>query len=202
MRRRDEPRRAFPGESLVLQVSIDDLPHPVTRELHVDSGVSLDLLHEILQITLGWTNSHLYSFEVGDVVFSAGEAEDLLHVDAGAAPLGAVAMTHRSFGYLYDFGDDWNHTIHVSDVVELDDGVIFRCVAGVNAAPPEDCGGAPGFAQLLEVLADPSHPERRETKTWVGRKYDPKRFDLAAIEKELGKLRREVIRATKAPRRR
>lgn len=189
--------RPDPGQAVVLKVSIDDLPHPVTRELHVDSLVTLDLLHDVLQIAFGWTNSHLYSFEVGDVTFSEGEWEDLLFVDATAAPLGGIAKTGGSFTYVYDFGDDWNHTIEVTDLIELDEGVLFRCVAGENAAPPEDCGGPPGFERLLQILDDPSDPEHSDMKTWVGRRYDRKRCDLAAIEKGLAKLRKQVLRAAR-----
>lgn len=192
---RAQGQRAFWNEGLALQVSIDDLPHPVTRELHVHASVTLDLLHDVLQIAFGWTNSHLYQFEVGDVVFSEGELDQLPFVDADAAPLGAVAVTGGAFAYVYDFGDDWRHTIRVTDLVELEEGTLFRCIAGQNAAPPEDCGGPPGFENLLEALGDPRHPEHRELKRWVGNRYDAKRCDLNAIEKQLAKLRREVVRA-------
>jgi hypothetical protein len=34
------------------------------------------------------------------------------------------------------------------------------------------------------------HEEYREMKTWVGKKYDPERFDLVAIDRALRKLRK------------
>jgi hypothetical protein len=42
------------------------------------------------------------------------------------------------------------------------------CLDGARACPPEDCGGIHGYEHLLSVLADPSHPEHREMRRWVG----------------------------------
>ena len=39
-----------------------------------------------------------------------------------------------------------------------------------------------GYANVQEILADPSHEEYKDTKTWVGEGYDPERFDPATIK--------------------
>jgi hypothetical protein len=62
------------------------------------------------------------------------------------------------------------------------------CLDGANACPPEDCGGTGGYADLLEALADPSHPEHRQYRQWAGRNFDPAAFDLAAINAALQRL--------------
>src|SRR5215207_3597015 len=56
--------------------------------------------------------------------------------------------------YLYDFGDGWTHDVEVLGP----GGSTPGCVDGRGACPPEDCGGPGGYAELLEVLADPAHP--------------------------------------------
>ncbi|MDW7709497.1 MAG: plasmid pRiA4b ORF-3 family protein [Deferrisomatales bacterium] len=65
------------------------------------------------------------------------------------------------FTYLYDFGDGWEHTILVEKILAPAPATALpTCVAGKRACPPEDCGGVWGYAELLEVPADPGHPER------------------------------------------
>jgi hypothetical protein len=56
-----------------------------------------------------------------------------------------------------------------------------------TACPPEDCGGVWGYAELLEVLADPNHPEHEAMRTWLGRPFDPEAFD---VDKAHARLRR------------
>ena len=58
-------------------------------------------------------------------------------------------------------------------------------MAGAKACPPEDCGGPPGFEELLAVLADPQHEEHVHMRTWAGEGYDPERFDLKAVNESL-----------------
>jgi hypothetical protein len=94
-----------------------------------------------------------------------------------------------SFEYEYDFGDGWRHVIIVEDVGPAERGVRYpRCVAGSRACPPEDVGGLPGYAQMLEALADESHEDHQHYLDWLGGKWDAERFDLAGANDALGLL--------------
>ena len=63
------------------------------------------------------------------------------------------------FDYVYDFGDHWEHEILVEKILPLEKGTHYPvCVTGRRACPPEDCGGATGYKELLEILLDPSRP--------------------------------------------
>lgn len=62
-----------------------------------------------------------------------------------------------------------------------------HCIAGAQACPPEDCGGPWGYAHLLEVLADPGHPEHAEMLEWIGGPIDPAAFDLDAVNLALAR---------------
>src|SRR6187455_2582618 len=73
---------------------------------------------------------------------------------------------------------------------------VFACTGGARSAPPEDCGGVPGYARLLEILRDPSHSEHQEVKTWAGRRFDPEKFDMAAVNEKLGALSKRLRRRT------
>ncbi|MBA4370586.1 MAG: hypothetical protein C0418_03285, partial [Coriobacteriaceae bacterium] len=44
--------------------------------------------------------------------------------------------------------------------------------------PPEDCGGIPGFAEFVEAMADPRHPEHAALKRWYGGEFDPAAFSV------------------------
>ena len=70
--------------------------------------------------------------------------------------------------------------------------VLPLVISGENACPPEDCGGIHGYKELLEVLKNPKHPEYRETKVWVGSKFNPTNFSVDACNKELGKLNKYI----------
>jgi hypothetical protein len=59
------------------------------------------------------------------------------------------------------------------------------CIAGENACPPEDCGGIYGYYDVLAAVKDPKHPEHKEWLEWLGGKFDPEKFDLAAVNTTL-----------------
>lgn len=51
----------------------------------------------------------------------------------------------------YDFYDHWVHEIRVEQILTLDPtGTYPLCTGGARAAPPEDCGGAWAYLQLLD----------------------------------------------------
>jgi hypothetical protein len=64
-----------------------------------------------------------------------------------------------------------------------------RCTAGARACPPDDSGGFPGYENLLHILGNPKHQEHADMLEWVGGPFDPEAFDLAAANRELGKLK-------------
>ena len=76
------------------------------------------------------------------------------------------------------------------DIVPTEPTVRYpRRLDGRRAAPPEDCGGAWGYAELLRVLSDPTHEEHAERLEWLGDAFDPERFDLAVANRSLTRVR-------------
>ncbi len=127
-----------------LRVELRDITPPIWRRLVVPAECTLDVVHEILQIAFGWTDSHLHGFEVGAVHFGMSDIEnELLIVDECFAPLGGVASKGDTFVYEYDFGDGWEHDVLVEEVNEETMEVRVECLDGARAGPPEDCGGPP-----------------------------------------------------------
>jgi hypothetical protein len=62
-----------------------------------------------------------------------------------------------------------------------------RYIAGAHAAPPEECGGIPGFYAQLEILDDPKHPDHEDVKDWFA-DYDPNSLDEQAIKNRLARI--------------
>ncbi len=187
---------------LELHVEMDEIEPRIWRRLHVPADATLDRLHAILQIAFGWTDSHLHDFSVGAARFGVRDVEDeLLCVDERAAPLGAVVSVGGTFNYRYDFGDCWDHTIRLDKVLDQDHPFVVECVGGARACPPEDSGGTNGYQSLLASLRDPEDEEHESTRTWVGTKFDPERFDMIAVNKKLGVLGRRLARELRSTRR-
>ena len=166
----------------------------VTRTFKVSSESSIYVLHHIIQVVMGWNNYHLYQFEVGDLVIAdkrlwdedeMGPITDAKEVSVGEVftEVGTTAV------YEYDFGDGWMHHLELVDrSIHPTQEVLPLVISGENACPPEDCGGIHGYKELLEVLKNPKHPEYRETKVWVGTKFNPTNFSVDVCNKVLGKL--------------
>jgi hypothetical protein len=153
--------------------------------------VRLDKLHRMFQAAMGWDDYHLHSFEIGDARFGM-QFEDFPEGELdekGVTVLRAIGEV-RQFSYEYDFGDSWGHEVTVESFLRSPLGLKFGvCVDGQNACPPEDCGGPPGYSDLLEVLADPSHDEHEHMRNWVGGPFDPAAFDLALANARLQTVR-------------
>ena len=140
--------------------------------------MTLDQFHACIQTAMGWTNSHLHQFELDGVRYGDPELlyegfEDDQEVNNSLkVKLSKLFTKHKKgyrFQYEYDFGDGWAHEITYEGVVEPEAKVKYpRCIDGARACPPEDCGGAFGYANLLEVLKDKKHPEYKAMREWAG----------------------------------
>lgn len=180
---------------LQLKVTLNKSEPLIWRRVFVPVTVTFFDLHHIIQIAMGWTNSHLFEFKVGDATI--GYKDEQLEgfenvIDANEVRLAKVLKEEgMSFSYLYDFGDYWRHTITVEDILSPSPRKVYPgCISGQLRCPPEDCGGIGGFYDMLEILKDKKHPQYKQIKTWVGKGYDPEEFDLAKINKELPKYRK------------
>lgn len=185
-------RDAAGNEIFVLKVSLRGAKPPIWRRLRVPARATLDAVHEVLQVSFGWTDSHLHVFESAGRRYSARSSEATWGEPNGdesrvrlADLLGAPGDRLR---YEYDFGDSWEHDIMVEQVVPGDGAGVAVCVGGRRAGPPEDCGGVWGYAELCAILADPRHPEHDERMTWIGGRIDPARFDPQEVNSVLRRL--------------
>lgn len=171
-----------PQEALEVKVTLKGLKPPIWRRLLVEDTMTLADLHMAVQAAMGWENSHLHLFLVeGDQV---GDPRQLdVDADEARATVGGLAARGvRKFDYVYDMGDDWEHTIAVEGSGPLEPGRAYpACVGGKRACPPEDSGGPWGFADMLDAVADPKDERHAEYREWLG-EFDPAEFSVEAAE--------------------
>ncbi|RMI47506.1 plasmid pRiA4b ORF-3 family protein [Actinomadura harenae] len=173
-----------------IKVSLAGARPPIWRRLEVPSAIRLRDLHLVFQTAFAWENYHMWLFETPAGDFGVPDRE-LGHRNAAAVRLDKIAPHPRDeFAYVYDFGDDWGHKVLVEAVSPAEPGVAYpRCLTGRRAAPPEDCGGIWGYADLLDVLADPEHENHQDMLEWLNLDspddFDPAAFDAAEINREL-----------------
>jgi hypothetical protein len=166
----DEDDGPFDDGPSVLRVKVQlmDISPPIWRRLEVPADLTLAQLHDVLQSVFGWNDTHLHAFERPMARGERGRGgwprrervpdgrERRLRIGTLLAEPGDVLH------YRYDFGDDWDHRIVLEDRLDPADGIAYpRCTAGRRAAPPEDCGGAPGYENLL---AAPRRPQPSRTR--------------------------------------
>lgn len=145
-----------------LRVTMRDVVPRVERVIDVPAAITLDELHEVLQVAIGWTDSHLHQFRTEDTIYTV-PFEDWGQEEVDERGVRLSTLPTR-FAYAYDLGDGWQHDVEVLSGGDDQPG----CVGGEGACPPEDCGGVGGYADLLEALADPRHREHESMRTWVG----------------------------------
>lgn len=175
-----------------LRVRLEGSNPPIWRRVLVPGGVKLAKLHDIFQSAMGWPNSHLHSFTIGDQLYGMtfddfpeeelDETEYTIHV--------ALRDSVRRFVYDYDFGDSWTHEVVVEDTTRAPYALKFGvCLDGEGACPPEDVGGIGGYRRLLDALADPLYEEHDDSVVWAGFTFDPAAFSGAAANAALQRVR-------------
>jgi hypothetical protein len=141
--------------------------------------MTLGDLHRAIQAVMGWQDSHLHVFTIGDESYGDRHSVDDVADENRVTLNGLLRSPVVRFGYTYDFGDNWEHTVAFEKSEAAIEGVSYPvCIAGKRNCPPEDCGGVWGYEELLAILADPTHPEHAEQIDWIGEEFDPVAFDL------------------------
>jgi Plasmid pRiA4b ORF-3-like protein len=183
---------ASTGPIYQLKVTLQETRPPIWRRLQVDAHTTLPRLHDVLQVAMGWTDSHLHRFFVGGVDY--GQPEPGFEEDMRSAQriklLQLVTREKAWFGYEYDFGDSWQHKVVLEKILPPDPAVHYpRCVAGKRACPPEDVGGVWGYANFVDAMHNDAHPEHDDLLEWYGGAFDPEAFSLEDVNQALARLK-------------
>jgi hypothetical protein len=186
------PRKTAKAPAIYqIKITLKDVRPPIWRRVQVRSDELLEHLHYVIQLSMGWTNSHLHSFTIyGEeygVPMPEFDADGFAPFDEKKSKLSKVIFGEKfKFSYLYDFGDSWEHEILVEKVLEADPQIDYPiCIKAKRACPPEDCGGTWGYQNFLEIIQDPEHPEHEEMLEWVGGSFDPEDAELDEANEQL-----------------
>jgi hypothetical protein len=125
----------------------------ISRTIEIRGDQTLERLHEAIFQAFDRFDEHMYEFQFGkgphdpegDRYTGAAIAQDPF--DPDAKPAGIVESTRieklgleagQSFGYWFDFGDDWYHKIDVLAIGEAEPGVKYpRVTDRTGDSPPQ-----------------------------------------------------------------
>lgn len=140
---------------LTVKVTLRHTKPPIWRRLVVAGDTTLDAFHTVLQVAMGWSNSHLHRFYPGPddrgpyfvTDFDQEEGDDGTPEDAVRVDQVLREPGDRLW-YDYDFGDGWSHDVRLESVADISGEPLPRCLAGRLAGPPEDVGGLGGYEEV------------------------------------------------------
>jgi Plasmid pRiA4b ORF-3-like protein len=173
----------------VFYVELANIKPKIWRRFAVPDYLSLDRLHDVIQIVMGWTDSHTHEFFIKDEHYTeTPEPGDAATEEGGVILAGLDLKKGDTFSYVYDWGDEWRHLVTLeekhSDSSRYEDPI--ACIDGEMACPLEDVGGPPGYMHMYEVLSDPENPEYDDMCEWVGDDlYDPDEFYAEEVNMEI-----------------
>jgi hypothetical protein len=188
-RRESDP----PAPVFQIKVGLRGAKPPIWRRLEVPGDIALAGFHTVIQIAFGWHDSHLHVFETPFGNFGTADPDLGHRSDAGVTLEQVAPDVGSKLRYTYDFGDDWGHDILIEKMLESSGTApLPRCTGGRRAAPPDDCGGIWGYAELVEVLSDPADREHQDRLDWLGLEdaadFDPVAFDAGAVTRSLSRV--------------
>jgi hypothetical protein len=173
-----------------IKVTLTGIKPPIWRRIEVPGQITLFKLHVVLQVVMGWTNSHLHQFIIDKTYYGEPDPEFDDWIDENRVKLSQLPLEEKSkFIYEYDFGDSWKHELRIEKILQVSDVKKAPiCLKGSRACPPEDIGGIWGYEDFLEAIQDPNHPEHEDMMEWVGGQYDPEAFDVDEVNQYLKKF--------------
>ena len=199
-RKRIQPAKDPPptatDRAYTLKITLKDIRPPIWRRIRVPD-CTLDELHEHIQTSMGWTNSHLHHFRIGEQLYGDPELmqenfEEMEYKDSTTTKISDILPRDGKrfrFVYEYDFGDSWEHEVLFEGILLAESKVKYPlCLDGARACPPEDCGGPWGYADYLAAIADPQHERHEELLEWRG-PFDQEAFDAKKATREMRKVK-------------
>ena len=104
-----------------LMIELQEIEPRLWRRVDVPLSSTLLALHDIIQVVVGWTDSHLFEFVIGERVYGEPLPDDDFwdRRVCKAAGIRLKALVQRGVErclYVYDFGDDWRHDIFIESV--------------------------------------------------------------------------------------
>jgi hypothetical protein len=183
----------------LLKVRLLDIEPEIWRRFVVPADITLDRLHDVIQIVMGWQDYHLHDLMIGKQRYT----EDPEYPEDGLEEgnyylVDLIKRKGQKFSYTYDFGDNWEHELVLEDsrYSSPDLQAEIQCIEGERACPPEDVGSVPGYYEFCEAVKNPDNEEHEswnewyDSFPWYESGFDSERFNLDWVNSELLKYMR------------
>ena len=172
-----------------MKIDLEGIEPPIWRRIQIASSQNLWGLHNVIQVAMGWTGSHMHEFIIKKVRYGqtddeAGELNEFYGVEIkeeSEAILSEVMHARSRFLYVYDFGDDWRHVIKVEKSEDVHEPLKAwaTVIEGGRNCPPEDVGGVWGYLELLEIQQrGAKNSEEESFLEMLPEGFNPDEFDL------------------------
>ena len=176
------------------KIALKGTKPPVWRRIQVPETYTFWDLHVAIQDAMGWWDYHLHQFELVDpstaIKTEIGIPDEEFEGDREILPgwkqkiAEWFSMENRLAEYIYDFGDNWKHTVKLEKILPRKEGISYPiCIAGERACPPEDCGGIWGYEKICR-----GESEFQEEYS----DYDPEHFDVEKVSFDDPDKRRRI----------
>jgi hypothetical protein len=190
MSRKSSSHKTQPAQVHELKITLQGSKPPIWRRIAVPSDMQLSDLHYVIQIVMGWTNSHLHQFVIRNAK-SKPAADELRKLfqneqwdkieecmrrercisdtrfelenieDERKVKLSELASEVKSkFIYEYDFGDGWDHDIEVVKIGPPAEGVKYPVCLAGKFACPPEDCG--GIWGYYEKLEILKDPKHKD----------------------------------------
>jgi hypothetical protein len=185
-----------PVPSYILHISLTFSDPLIWRRVQVPGSISLATFHHVIQLSMGWSDTHAHQFHVGKISYeptlgSAAIGETKRYDERNFQLQDLEESMRFMFAYLYDAGDIWEHEIRLEEVVypseKLHNPVLL---AGEQACPPETISDVHEYQALLTSLENPAVNGHQKLSELTGSSdFDPNFFDLEAARHRLQLLK-------------
>ncbi len=172
------------GQSYQLEISLASTDPVIWRRIEVPSSLSLEDLHTVIQMAMGWQDLHLHRFQCGMRFYGPQLADDYMDTTIRDESRYLLIDLEKEFlqgvVYTYDFGDNWEHVVLLEKVNPQNEANPLPYVLeGAGACPPEDIGGAPMYEEFLKYLSGSGDADLMEYFDIPAlQTFDPSHFDL------------------------
>ncbi len=181
------------GRFYLLKIHLVDIEPVIWRRFVAPASITLDRLHDVIQIVMGWTDSHLHEFIIGKKHYTEYPESKEDGLECGKYRLGdLIKQKSRTFSYIYDFGDNWQHELILEESRYFNPELRteLACLEGERSCPPKDVGGVPGYFKFCKALKYPNHEEHERYMEWSGGSVDHEQFDSDSVNWALMKYLR------------
>jgi hypothetical protein len=168
----------------------------IWRRVEIPGDFTISQFGRAVLKSIGWIPNHWYFFTGpdGETIedpsqdkLALGKKEKSKEKDATTIKVSELYSMEKKMSEMDVGSDSWLHLIELEAIKDPEARKRYpKCTDGANACPPEDCGGYPGYSELLEAIGNKKHPEHQEMKEWLAGqgfpRFNPKKFKPSDVQ--------------------